>query len=156
MHLLGYSMGGWIAGGVARHHPDRLASLGIAGWDCVNGPTLIAQAMGVELSGELLLATAKASAPELVAWVTPDIEPALAACGNALFGGPLSADDAIRALDVPVVCWNGVLDPYHQQMEGYAAANGFRYVATEGDHLAAMMFHAPVAADAYRDFLASA
>ena len=36
-HLVGYSMGGWIAGGVATHHPERLASVTIAGWDCVRG-----------------------------------------------------------------------------------------------------------------------
>jgi pimeloyl-ACP methyl ester carboxylesterase len=156
MHLLGYSMGGWIAGGVARHHPQRLASLTIAGWDCVNGPSKIAEMLGVVITGELLVQTARATAPDLIAWVTPDIEQAVITCGNALMAGPIPADAEIRALDVPILCWNGVADPYHQQMEPFAAANGYQYLATEGDHLGAMMLHAVTAANAYKDFLAKA
>lgn len=32
-HVLGYSMGGWLCVGVARHHPDRLRSVIVGGWD---------------------------------------------------------------------------------------------------------------------------
>ena len=38
--------------------------------------------------------------------------------------------------------WNGVDDPYHLAMEPFAAANGYRYLATGGDHLGAMTVHA--------------
>ena len=92
MHLLGYSMGGWIAGGVARHHPERLASLTIAGWDCVDGPNNVAATLGVEITADLLIATARATAPDLIVWVTPDIEEAVRVCGDALMTGPLAAD----------------------------------------------------------------
>src|SRR3954451_12425364 len=36
-HLVGHSMGAWLAVGVAKHHPQRLSSLVLGGWDFVNG-----------------------------------------------------------------------------------------------------------------------
>jgi pimeloyl-ACP methyl ester carboxylesterase len=47
-HVLGYSMGGWLAVGVAMHYPDRLKSLTIAGWDRVEGMGSIYRAMGID------------------------------------------------------------------------------------------------------------
>lgn len=36
-HVVGYSMGGWMASALATFHPDRIASLAIGGWDVVEG-----------------------------------------------------------------------------------------------------------------------
>ena len=36
-HLIGYSMGGWLSVGLARHHLARLSSLVVGGWDPVKG-----------------------------------------------------------------------------------------------------------------------
>src|ERR1700676_3492958 len=37
VHLIGHSMGGWLSVGVAKHHSNRLSSLGVGGWHPVNG-----------------------------------------------------------------------------------------------------------------------
>ena len=36
-HLVGHSMGAWLAVGVAMHHPKRLSSLAVGGWNLVSG-----------------------------------------------------------------------------------------------------------------------
>ena len=46
-HVVGYSMGGWMASALATFHPDRLASLAIGGWDVVDGMFTPAAAWGL-------------------------------------------------------------------------------------------------------------
>ena len=85
-HLVGYSMGGWIAGGVATHHPERLASVTIAGWDCVRGVDTAREGLDTPVDAKVLLEGARAIAPAFVAWVTPEVEEAVLTCGNAITG----------------------------------------------------------------------
>jgi len=75
-HLLGYSMGGWMAVAVARYFPERLSTLVIGGWDPVNG--LPAGPDGpVAFDPFMILARRAASA--LTRWVTPEVKPAVRA-----------------------------------------------------------------------------
>ena len=37
-HFVGYSMGGWMVGGVATHFADRATSITVGGFDIVDGP----------------------------------------------------------------------------------------------------------------------
>lgn len=152
-HVIGYSMGGWITVGVAKHHPKRLASLTVAGWDVVNGA---ATARPVGFEGELtfgaVLGGLRASAPMLVEWVTPDVEPGLRACWNEL-GNLDASEQAVLAAGVPTLFWIGKDDPYHDPMEEFAAVHQIEFLTTPGDHLTAILLHGAEAAGGLRTFL---
>lgn len=137
-HVLGYSMGGWLAVGVAMHYPDRLKSLTIAGWDCVEGMGSVYRAMGIApMDFATFLGATRAMAPDLVEWVTDDEMGALAAC-YAELGDLAGSEEAVLDLDVPVLFWDGREDPYHAPMTAFAAAHGFEFLSTAGDHIGAI------------------
>lgn len=149
VHLIGYSMGGWISTGVAKHHPERLASLVVGGWDPIdgmpNGPT-------GPLSFETFMTIARAVAVDLIGWVTPAIQPAIGACFNAL--RDLEGNgEALRALTVPVMLWDGQLDPYHEPCRRLAAKEGYEFLSVGGDHLLACMKPDPRTLPALRGFV---
>ena len=75
-HLLGYSMGGWQAAGMAQHYPERLLSLSIGGWNCVDGmaPGMMENVGKHRLEFPEYMAKAREIAPpETIAWVTDEI-----------------------------------------------------------------------------------
>ena len=152
-HLIGYSMGGWMSVGVAKHHPERLASLTVGGWDLVNGAaTARPPGFAGEIRFDHLLAGARLAAPTLVEWVTPEVEPGLRACWDALS----DLDDAASAvigLQVPVLLWNGRADPYHDPMQAFASSNTLEFLSTAGDHLGAIIAHGGEGAKGLRAFL---
>ena len=139
-HVIGYSMGGWIAVGVARHYPERLASLTVAGWYLVSGMETVRAASGAPgpMVFDTLMTGARLAAPQLVEWVTPEVEPGLAACFEAIKNLDGSPEAVLRA-PCPVLLWNGQSDPYHGPMEAFAAEHGLRFLSTPGDHLTAML-----------------
>jgi pimeloyl-ACP methyl ester carboxylesterase len=140
-HLLGYSMGGWMAVGVAKFHPERLASLVIGGWDFVSGTQTVARGMGLEqFQFDMLLAAAQQMAPELAGRITPEVLPGLRACFEALSQLD-GAEEAVARLGVPVNLWNGEDDAYHEPMRQYAQAHGLGFLSSPGDHLGAMSLH---------------
>jgi len=152
-HFLGYSMGGWIAVGVAKYAPERLASLTVGGWDAVNGTATAAAAVDMgTLTFDILFAGLQQLAPDMAAQVTPEVEPAFRACFESLSDLD-GAEQAVRGLSVPVLLWNGRDDPYHDPMQSFANANGFEFLSTEGDHLGAMLEHGIDAARAIGDIL---
>jgi pimeloyl-ACP methyl ester carboxylesterase len=152
IHLIGYSMGGWIASGFALRAPERLASLVVAGWDVADGAQTAAASLGGNLSFEGLLAGAEALAPELVAWVTDDVRPGLEACWDHL-ADLAGAAGAVAKLEAPVLFWNGAQDPYHDPMERWAAAHGFDFLSVPGDHVSAVFEHAKPSIKGLRAFL---
>jgi pimeloyl-ACP methyl ester carboxylesterase len=151
VHLVGYSMGGWIATGVARHHPDRLASLTIGGWDAVGGPSLPA---GTRPTIQQVLTAARIRVPDLVKWVTPDVEPALAAAFGTLFEGK-GAREALAALRCPVMLWSGDKDTCHGALKALASEHGFTFLETRGDHADAMVLDVPRVSEALRKLFAA-
>jgi pimeloyl-ACP methyl ester carboxylesterase len=149
-HLIGYSMGAWLAIGVADRHPERLASLTIGGWDLVDGVKTAIP--GGPISFDQLLEGARARAPKLVEWVTPGVEPGLAACWMGL-DQLEGATEAVLGAGCPVLIWNGRDDPYHDPMRAFAAAHGLRFLSTPGDHLTAILLHGAEGARGVRAFL---
>jgi len=146
-HFLGYSMGGWIAVGMAKYYPERLASLTVGGWDAINGTATAAAAAAAEaaidletLTFDMLFAGLRQLAPDMAEQVTPEVEPAFRACFEALSDLD-GAAQAVCGLSVPVLLWNGRDDPYHDPMQSFADANGFEFLSTGGDHLGAMLEH---------------
>jgi pimeloyl-ACP methyl ester carboxylesterase len=148
-HLVGYSMGGWISVGVAKHHPQRLASLVIGGWDPVGG---MPSGPAGPLSFPVFMGYARAVAPELVSWITPGVEAGIGASFEALRDLEGSGA-ALRALKVPVLLWDGRADPYHPAAEVLAKVEGYEFLSVEGDHLSACMKPEPKTFTALRDFL---
>ena len=152
-NLVGYSMGGWMSVGVAKYHPKRLSSLVVGGWNVVTGKEAI-RPPGSDgpLSFDSLLKAAGAVAPELVAWVTPDVVPGLRACWDALEqleGAP----DAVLTAGVPVLLWNGRDDPYHDPMKAFAADNKLPFLSTGGNHIEAVVVYGAESAQGIRAFL---
>jgi pimeloyl-ACP methyl ester carboxylesterase len=155
-HLVGYSMGGWMAVAVARHHRERLASLTVAGWDLVKGVES-ARPPGFtrELKFSQLLMLARYATPALVDWVTPEVEPGLRACWAAV-NDLAGAEAAVLGCGAPLLLWDGRDDPYHDPMQAFAARHGVRFLSTAGDHLGAIMAHGAESVAGLRTFLEEA
>jgi pimeloyl-ACP methyl ester carboxylesterase len=154
-HVVGHSMGGWIGVGMAKYYPSRLASLTVGSWDIVSG---VASALPQGMSFvpfERMLAGARAAAPALLAWVTPQVEPGLRACWDALRDLD-GAGATVLALDAPVLLWNGREDPYHAPMQAFAAEHGLRFLSAPGDHLGAVLLHGVESARGVRAFVDAA
>lgn len=134
-HLVGYSMGGWMAVGVAKHYPHRLASLTIGGWDLAGG---VPKGPAGPIRFDIFWGFSQQVAPALVGWVTPEILPAMQACFEALNVLDGSAQ-AVLGAGVPVLLWDGTADPYHAPSQAFAAANDLPFISTSGDHLQAIL-----------------
>ncbi len=152
-HLLGYSMGGWLGVGVAKHFPERLISLMIAGWDCIDGLATVFRPFGIErIDFDPFFEQAKEFMPELTEWVTEDDKVALELCFNQLFDLE-GSKEAVLSLNVPVLLWDGQEDPYHGPMQRFAEENSFAFISTPGDHSSAMRNNADVVTREIRNFL---
>jgi len=151
-HLVGYSMGGWMAVGVARHHPQRLASLTIGGWDLAGG---VPKGPSGPIRFDIFWGFSQQVAPTLVRWVTPEILPGVKAAFEALnmLDG---AAQAVLGAGAPVLLWDGTADPYHAPSQAFAAAHGLPFLSTSGDHLQAIMTPEPSVVSEIAAFLARA
>jgi pimeloyl-ACP methyl ester carboxylesterase len=150
-HLVGHSMGAWLAVGVAKHHPDRLSSLVLGGWDVING--LPPTSRG-PVTFDAFMKFAGRAAPELVEWVTPACEPGVRACFEAL-GQLDGAREAVIGAGVPDLIWEGRDDPAHDQRKAFADATGLAFLSTTGDHLGMLLVHGAEAAKWIRAFAAA-
>ena len=133
--VFGYSMGAWMAVGLARHHPEKVSRLIVGGWDLVNG---VPKGPQGPLTFDIFMAFARATAPALVGWVTPEIEPAMRACFEAL-GQLDGAPEAVLGGGFPVLLWDGREDPYHGPMQAFAAAEGLPFLSSDGGHVPAIV-----------------
>jgi pimeloyl-ACP methyl ester carboxylesterase len=152
-HLVGYSMGGWMATAFAARHPQRLLSLALGGWDPLGGP---AGAGRPRPDFDAMLAAARERAPALTAWIDAATTPGLRACWEALTDlGDGAA--TLTACPAPVLLWAGREDPVHDALRTLASRlprASFR--AVPGDHLGAMTTHAAESLAALREFLRAA
>jgi pimeloyl-ACP methyl ester carboxylesterase len=150
-HVVGHSMGGWLAVGVAKYHPKRLSSLVVGGWDLLNG---LPPGKNGPIRFEAFMAFAKRTAPDLVKWITPEIEPGVRACFEAL-GQLEGAREAVLTAGRPVTIWEGRQEPFHDQRKAIAAVNGWHFLSTGGDHLGMLFDHGAESARGIRAFLDS-
>lgn len=134
-HLVGHSMGAWMAVGVAKYHRRRLSSLVLGGWDVVNG--LPPTSKG-PIRFEGFMKFARRASPRLLEWIMPEYEPGVRACFDAL-GELEGARDAVVAAGMPVMIWEGQGDPAHEQRKAFAGANGLHFLSTAGDHLGMLL-----------------
>jgi pimeloyl-ACP methyl ester carboxylesterase len=151
-HVVGHSMGGWLAVGLAKFHPRRLASLVVGGWNVLKG---LPEGRRGPLTFEDFMRFARRTAPALTQWITSDFEPGVRACFEALFQLQ-GASAALLSAGVPVLLWNGREDLAHDPMRAFAAAEGVSFLSVEGDHLGVIFRHGAESADGIRSFLETA
>jgi len=155
-HLIGYSMGGWIASGVAVESPERLASIVIGGWDLLDGAAAIAaKTTGVpseQLSFDQVLAVGRTLELRLNEWLTPDAEQGLQACWNAVAELEPGAS-AVALLDCPALIWLGEDDAPHGSMSAWAGGHGLPFLSVPGDHMGAFVTHNKESIEGLRQFV---
>ncbi|MEH6663208.1 MAG: alpha/beta fold hydrolase [Brevundimonas sp.] len=155
-HVVGYSMGGWMASALATFHPERVASLAIGGWDVANGMYTPAAAWGLpEITYEILRDMVARERPDLVSWVTPEGEPGLAAAVNAMNDLAGLAEGVARC-PAPVALWIGRDDLYHDAGRRFAEANRLSFISLPGDHMSVLDQHGVEAAGRVDAFIRKA
>jgi pimeloyl-ACP methyl ester carboxylesterase len=148
-HLVGHSMGAWLSVGVAKYHPKRLSSLVLGGWDIVNG--LPPTSKG-PIRFEAFMTFAERIAPDMVEWITPESEPGVRACFEAL-SELNGAREAVLTAGVPAMIWEGQDDPAHDQRKAFADAEGLPFLSTAGDHLGMLLVHGAESGKGIRGFM---
>lgn len=155
-HVVGYSMGGWMASAFASFHPTRVTSLSIGGWDVVDGMYTPAAAWGMpKITGEILNAMVRRDHPEKATWVRPEHEPGLVAAVDGMNDLAGLAEGVARC-PAPVALWSGVEDLYYDAVVRFATANGFPMIALPGDHISMLEQHGAEAARQVSDFIEGA
>ncbi|MHC4055220.1 alpha/beta fold hydrolase [Bradyrhizobium sp. 25ACV] len=148
-NYIGHSMGGWLGVGVAKFQPHRLSSLAIGGWDLVAG---LPKTSKGPLTYDAFMKFVRRSMPHLIDWVTPDCEPGLTACFNAL-GQLEGARESVLSLKVPIAIWSGESDACHGPASEFAGENGLTFLSVPGDHLGPILAHGPDTARSLAAFL---
>ncbi|WP_339933470.1 alpha/beta fold hydrolase [uncultured Brevundimonas sp.] len=151
-HIIGYSMGGWAAVGMAKHYPHRLSSLAVGGWDIENG---LPHGPTGPLTFDQFMGFARQAAPSLANTVRAEDEPAVRACFDTLSELD-GARSAVIDLKAPVLLWAAEDDPYHRPMRHFASLHGIPFVSTGGNHLSAILNPHPAVLRDLQGFISSA
>ena len=152
-HVVGYSMGGWMASALATFHPERVASLAIGGWDVVKGMYTPAAAWGLpKITSQVLNAMVRKDRPDLIAWLKPENEPALSAAIDGMNDLAGLAEGVARCA-APVTLWCGEADLYYSACAQFAAANDISLITLPGDHISMLEQHGAEAAKRVSDFI---
>jgi pimeloyl-ACP methyl ester carboxylesterase len=153
-HLVGYSMGD---GCRLLSHDFILSGLrpcrSVVGTSWAARRVRYQTASNGPLTYDWLIGAARDMAPDLVAWITPAIEPGLNACCDALTENVNDAGASVAAPKGAVQLWCGRGDPCHEPMKLYAGTNGLRFESLPGGHVEAITLHRPEAAKRVRAFL---
>lgn len=171
-HVVGYSMGGFITLKLLTEHPERVrtATLGGAGWNDAQGPdagTLrelaesLESGQGIEPLIRRLTPPGKPlPTPEQTQQMTQMImllnDPKALAAAVRSFEGLLVPEDKVRAIDRPVLCLIGEIDPLKDGVDRLAAVLPAARIEIipGGDHMTA--FGDPLFLSKLREFLAAA
>jgi len=152
-HVIGYSMGGWMASAFATFHPDRVASLAIGGWDVVRGMYTPAAAWGLPMvTSQILNDMVRRDRPDLIAWLRPENEPGLCAAIDGMNDLEGLADGVARC-PAPTVLWIGREDLYYDAVAGFAAVNALPVIDLPGDHMVMLEEHGAEAGRRIIDFI---
>lgn len=152
-HVVGYSMGGWMASAFATFHPERVRSLAIGGWDVVQGMYTPAAAWGLpKITGEILNTLARRDHPELMEWVRPEHEAGLTAAIDGMNDLAGLAEGVARC-PARVTLWSGREDLYYDAIVRFANDNGLPVITLPGDHISMLEQHGVEAARHVSDFI---
>jgi pimeloyl-ACP methyl ester carboxylesterase len=149
-HVLGYSMGGWMACAMIIHQAHRLASVIIGGWN--PGSPERSSAQG-ERGFDELMAFARREIPEQMSWITAGVEPAVRCCWAAL-DEIQDIEESLPSFGRPVLLWNGVDDESRSPAARLAARyENVQLLETSGDHMSAWFTEDDAARRALRAFV---
>lgn len=152
-HVVGYSMGGWMASALATFHPERIATLAIGGWDVAAGMYTPAAVWGLpEITYDTLAALVRETRPELVVGRDPAREAGLAAAINAMNDLAGLADGVVRC-PAPTALWLGRDDLYHDASRRFVGEQGLSFIDLPGDHGAVLDAHGAEAARRVGEFI---
>ncbi len=155
-HVVGYSMGGWMASALATFHPGRIASLAIGGWDVEAGMYTPAAAWGLaEITYDTLLAMVRETRPERLVGLKPEREAGLAAAINAMNDLAGLADGVVRCA-ASTTLWQGRDDLYHDASRRFAGEHGLSFIGLPGDHGSVLEAHGAEAARRVGEFIEQA
>lgn len=153
VHVCGYSMGGWMASAFAAFHCERLLSLSIGGWDVLDGMYTPARVWGLDrIDYDVLTGLVRQARPELLADLTPEREPGLAAAINGMNDLTGLAESVLNC-GVPTAVWMGQDDAYDAAARRFADDRGLTYLSLRGDHSTAIHDHGAEAAEAVSHFI---
>jgi hypothetical protein len=109
--------------------------------------------LGVKLDFDTIVGGFRQEYPQYLGWVTPEREPGLRCCFEAvedLDGVEL----ALRSAEVPILLWDGRKDPHHHGSRDLAASlPRADFLETAGDHAAAFYIYGSEAIPGLRNFL---
>lgn len=130
-HVIGYSSGAWVTLGLLNHHPERLHSVVLGGWDLKNG---LPETPDGKLSFDMFMSYARSTAPELTSGLSlDDLESAR--CFFNELRKYSEKKEALFPYKIPILLWAGANDPYHSPMAEIAQQYGLSMILGKGDHL---------------------
>lgn len=130
-HVIGYSSGAWAALGLLNHHPERLNSVVLGGWDLKNG---LPETPDGKLTFDMFMSYARSTAPELTSGLTPDDQESVRCFFNELRKYS-EKNAALFPYKTPILLWAGANDPYYAPMTKIAEQYGLLMALGKGDHL---------------------
>lgn len=130
-HIIGYSSGAWVALGLLNHHPERLDSVVLGGWDLKNG---LPETPDGKLSFDMFMSYARSTAPELTSGLTLDDQESARCFFNELRKYS-EKKEALFPYKTPILLWAGANDPYYSPMTEIAEQYGLLMTLGKGDHL---------------------
>lgn len=152
-HVIGYSMGGWMASALAAFHPERIASLVIGGWDVVRGMYTPAAIWGLsEITYPILSGMVRHDRPEMLEWLQPENEPGLAAAIEGMNDLEGLAESVARCT-APVAIWMGKDDHYYEAGRRFAQSHNLPFITLPGDHISTLYDHGTKAAEQISAFI---
>ena len=130
-HMIGYSMGSWTICAVAQFFPDRILSSIIGGWS----PGVSRPAVLAGISTETWIKLFKASVVGNMEWYKESMATGFGHVLMMFYRDVHGQEEALAALDVPVVIWTGSKDHDHRNTREMVKKHGWRTIVIEkADH----------------------
>lgn len=130
-NVIGYSAGAWLAMGLLECYPERLTSVVLGGWDCING---LSKAPFGKLSFDMFIDFARATVPELTNSLSTAGERS-AKCFFKELSKQFESDGNLLTHSVPKLFWAGNRDAYYTSMSELAEKYSIPLIVGKGDHL---------------------
>lgn len=130
-HVIGYSAGAWLAMGLLKAYPERLTSVVLGGWDCLQG---LPEAPAGKLTFDMFMSYAREIAPELTASLSSADEKSTECFFNEL-SKQFQDDGNLLTHSTPKLFWAGSSDPYYTSMTELAELHAIPLISGTGDHL---------------------
>jgi len=130
-HMIGYSMGSWTICAVAQFFPDRILSAIIGGWS----PGVSRPAVLAGISTETWIKVFKSAVVGNMEWYKESMATGFGHVLMMFYRDVHGQEEALAALDVPVVIWTGSKDHDHRNTREMVKKHGWRTIVIENaDH----------------------